>query len=147
MNNRERGVFLSNIIRGSKYSLVSIISFGMEEAILALGLFLFGTVYIIPINVAAVFFSVAFGFFANESWTVRHEGDHSGMWKGILARLLKFEIIYAAGSAVGIIIQLLIFYRFGINPVIANVGGALAAYPLNYVISLLYVWRIKVWRQ
>lgn len=147
MKGAEKGVFISNVIRGSKYSLVSIVSFGMEEAILAFGLFLFGTAYIIPVNIAAVFFSVAFGFFANEVWTVRHEGDHSGMRIGIIIRLLKFEIIYAAGSALGVIVQLLIFYNFGINPVIANIGGALAAYPLNYVISLLYVWRIRVWKK
>lgn len=140
-------VLISNIIRGSKFSTVSIISFGLEEAILAWGLFAFGVYYIIPINVAAVFFSVAFGFLANEWWTVRNEGNHGGERVGLLIRLIKFELIYAAGSAVGIIVQLLIYYNFGINPVIANIGGALAAYPLNYVISLLYVWRIRVWRQ
>lgn len=147
MKRNGRGVLFSNMIRGSKYSVVSVVSFGLEEAILALGLFLFGITYIIPTNIAAVFFSVAFGFIANEVWTVRHEGDHSGLRRGLILRMLKFEVIYAAGSALGIIVQLLIFYTFGINPVIANIAGALAAYPLNYVISLLYVWRIRVWKQ
>lgn len=140
-------VFFSNLIRVSKFSAVSIGSFGLEEAILAGGIYGFGFSYIIPVNIAAVFFSVAAGFLANEWWTVRHEGDHTGARRGLLIRLAKFEIVYAAGSAVGIIVQLLIYYRFGINPVIANIAGALVAYPVNYVISLLYVWRIKVWKQ
>lgn len=140
-------ILISNLIRGSKFSTISLISFGLEEAILAAGLFLFGLFYIVPVNIAAVFFSVAFGFLANEWWTVRHEGDHGGGRRGLVIRLIKFEVIYAAGSALGIIVQLLIYYHFGINPVIANLGGALAAYPLNYIISLLYVWRIKVWRR
>ncbi len=147
MKNGRYAVLISNLIRGSKFSVVSVVSFGIEEAILAGGLYGFGFKYIIPVNIAAVFFSVAFGFLANEWWTVRHEGYHGGALWGLVARLLKFEIIYAAGSAIGIIVQLLIYYNFGINPVIANIAGALVAYPVNYVISLLYVWRIRVWLQ
>ncbi len=144
---RRYRVILANFIRGSKYSVVSVASFGLEELILAAGLFFFTVRFIIPVNVAAVFFSVAFAFFANEYWTVRREGDHSGQRRGLTVRLLKFEVVYAAGSAVGILVQLFIYYRFGINPVISNIGGALAAYPMNYLTSLLYVWRIRAWKE
>lgn len=140
-------ILLSNIIRGTKFSFVSVSSFGVEEAILAGGLFFFGVYYIIPVNVAAVFFSVAFDFMLNEHWTVRHEGYHGGGLRGLIFRLFRHEMVYAAGSAVGIIVQLLIFYYFGINPVLANIGGALVAYPMNYVISMFIVWKIRVWRQ
>lgn len=149
MISMERGryrVIISNLIRGSKFSSVSVASFGLEEAVLGFGILAFTTRYLIPINVAAVFFSVAFGFIANEFWTVRHEGNHAGMRRGLIIRLLKFEVVYAAGSALGIIVQILIYRYFGIHPVLANVGGALAAYPLNYVTSMLFVWRIRVWR-
>lgn len=140
-------ILISNIIRGTKFSFVSVSSFGVEEAILAGGLFLAGVRYIIPVNIAAVFFSVAFDFMLNEHWTVRHEGYHGGGRSGLVFRLFRHELVYAAGSAVGIIVQLLIFYTFGINPVLANIGGALVAYPMNYVISMYIVWRIRVWRQ
>lgn len=147
MNVKRGGVLASNLIRGSKYSAVSVLSFGVEEGILALGLYTAGFYYIIPVNVAAVFTSVAFGFFLNEWWTVRNEGVHEGGRRGLFYRMLIFQIIYAAGSAVGILVQLAIYYAFGINPVIANIAGALAAYPMNYVTSLLVVWRIRVWKQ
>ncbi len=147
MNVRRHTVLLSNLIRGSKYSLVSILSFGVEEGVLAGVIYSFGFQYIVAANVAAVFTSVAFGFFLNEHWTVRNEGEHGGGYRGLIIRMLLFQVIYALGSAVGILVQLFLYYTFGINPVIANIGGALAAYPMNYVISLLYVWRIKVWRQ
>lgn len=140
-------MLIANLVRGSKYSLVSLLSFGLEELILGLGLYLFGISSLVPSNVAAVFLSVAFAFFANEYWTVSKQGDHSGFRKGLLARLLKFELVYAAGSAIGVIVQVLIWHYFGINPVIANVGGAAVAYPVNYLISLLYVWRIRAWRE
>lgn len=140
-------ILVSNVIRGTKFSFVSVSSFGVEEAILAGGLFIFGAHFIVPVNIAAVFLSVAFDFMLNEHWTVRHEGYHGGGAKGLVFRLFRHEMVYAAGSAVGIIVQLFIFYTFGINPVLANVGGALAAYPMNYVISMLIVWKIKVWRQ
>lgn len=146
MAEHRRRVLIANVIRGSKFSLVSLFSFGIEEAVLAGGLLALGNGYLIPINVAAVFTSVAIGFLFNEYWTVRREGYHGGYARGLVLRLLKFELVYAAGSALGIVVQLLIFHTFGLHPVLSNIVGALAAYPLNYFTSMLYVWRIKVWR-
>lgn len=143
---RRKRILVSNAIRGSKFSLVSIFTFGIEEAVLGGGIIFLGTSYLIPINVAAVFTSVAVGFFLNENWTVRHEGFHGGLVIGLVWRLFKFEAVYAAGSALGIVVQLLIYHNFGLHPVLSNIVGALAAYPLNYVTSMLYVWKIKVWR-
>lgn len=139
-------ILISNAIRGSKFSLVSLLSFGIEEFVLGGGIYLIGTAYLVPINVAAVFTSVAVGFMLNENWTVRNEGFHGGMLPGLIWRLFKFEVVYAAGSALGIIVQLLIYHNFGLHPVLSNIVGALAAYPLNYFTSMLYVWRIRVWK-
>lgn len=146
MAGSRRTVLIANAIRGSKFSLVSIFSFGIEEAVLGSGLFLLGTGFIIPINVASVFTSVAVGFFFNEYWTVRHEGYHGGRQRGLVLRLLRFELVYAAGSALGIVVQILIFHHYGLHPVLSNIVGALAAYPLNYFTSMLLVWKIKVWK-
>lgn len=146
MPDERKRVLIANAIRGSKFSIVSLFSFGIEEAVLATGLFFLGTVLIIPINVLAVFTSVAIGFYFNEYWTVRNEGYHGGYYTGLLIRLLKFEVVYAAGSALGIVVQLLIFHQFGLHPVLSNIVGALAAYPLNYFTSMLLVWRIKIWK-
>lgn len=141
-----RRILIANAIRGSKFSLVSIFTFGIEELVLGGGIYLVGTAYLIPINIAAVFTSVAVGFILNEYWTVRHEGFHGGMFLGLIWRLFKFEAVYAAGSALGIVVQLLIYHNFGLHPVLSNIVGALAAYPLNYFTSMLYVWKIKVWK-
>lgn len=146
MADERRRIIIANAIRGSKFSLVSIFSFGIEEGVLASGIFLFGTLYLILVNVVAVFTSVAVGFIFNEYWTVRNEGYHGGLITGLVWRLLKFEVVYAAGSALGIVVQLLIFHNFGLHPVLSNIIGALAAYPLNYFTSMLYVWKIKVWK-
>lgn len=139
-------ILIANAIRGSKFSLVSVFTFGIEELVLGGGILLLGTTYLIPINIAAVFTSVAVGFILNEYWTVRHEGFHGGMILGLIWRLFKFEVVYAAGSALGILVQLLIYHHYGLHPVLSNIIGALAAYPLNYVTSMLYVWKIRVWK-
>lgn len=136
---------MANIIRGTKFSFISLFSFGIEEFVLWAGLVLAGMRYLILTAAVSVVVSVAAGFLLNEWWTVRKEGEHGGALKGLMIRLAKFEIVYALGSAVGIVVMLLIVWAFGINPVIANLGGAIAAYPLNYVISMLYVWRIRIW--
>ncbi len=144
---RNKIVLITNIIRGSKYSIVSIISFGIEEGVLAAVLYSVGLGYIILANIAAIFISVAFSFFMNEWWVVKNEGYHGMGMAGLIVRMLKFQAIYAFGSAVGVITQLIIYHFSGINPVIANIGGAIIAYPINYVFSLLIVWKIRIWKE
>lgn len=133
-----------NIIRGLKFTIAGGTGFFIAEALIALGILIAGLPYLVEINIIAAVLSIAGGFFINEYWTSRNEGDHTGNIGGLLFRLLKFEMVYALGNALSIEVQLFLYHTFNIYPLLGNIAGAAAALPVNYVISMLAVWRIKL---
>lgn len=133
-----------NIIRGFKFALAGGAGFIVAEFILFLGLVIVGVSYIVAIDVFAGVLSVAFGFVINEYWTSRNEGDHSGKKKGFAFRLVKFELVYGLGNIISFGVQILLLQKFGLDPLIGNIAGAIAALPVNYFISMLAVWRIRL---
>jgi putative flippase GtrA len=132
-----------SIRRALFFSVIGGLGFLAAEAIIYFGVRLTGLDYIVPINVVAALTSVSIGFFLNEHLTVRGEGDHTGGPKGVLYRLLKFQLIFALGNAISISVQLLLLNWFGVIPVIGNIVGAIVAFPVNYSVSMLYVWKIR----
>lgn len=139
-------ILISNIIRIFKFGMVGILTFGIEETVIGLGFTFFGPQYLIPVNAVSIVSSVTVSFLINENWTVRHEGFHGGQILGLLWRWLKFQGVYIAGSLVGLYVQLSVYHHYGIHPVIANMLGALAGYPLNYFSTMIFVWKIKFWK-
>ena len=133
-----------NLKRGSKFVIAGGSGFLTAELILFIGLRLAGIAYLVEINIVAAILSVTLGFFINEYWTSRNEGNHEGGYLGLSTRLVKFQLIYALGNVVSILTQLFLVYTFGISPLIGNVFGAIAALPVNYAISMILVWRIKL---
>lgn len=149
MTGEEKGrwnVLISNIIRVAKFSTVGIFTFGIEETVIGLGYTFLGPAYLIPVNVLSILLSVTASFLLNENWTVRHEGYHGGYFVGLAWRWLKFQGVYVVGSAVGVIVQLTIYHTYGLHPVLANMVGALAGYPINYFSTMFFVWKIRFWR-
>lgn len=133
-----------NIIRGVKFTVAGGAGFFIAEGLIATGILIAGLPYILEINIVAAVLSIAGGFFINEYWTSKNEGDHSGNILGIFARLFKFELVYALGNAISIAVQLYLFHTFNIYPLIGNIAGAAVALPVNYFVSMLVVWRIKL---
>lgn len=133
-----------NVVRGFKFALAGGTGFFIAESLIFLGLVLVGDTYLIEINVVAAILSVAGGFFINEYWTSRNEGEHGGRMSGLVFRLFKFELVYALGNAISIAVQLFLFYEFSIYPLIGNIAGALVALPVNYFVSMVVVWRIRL---
>lgn len=139
-------IIVSNIIRIFKFGLVGILTFSIEESVIGIGYTFLGSAYLIPVNVLSVLSSVTASFLLNENWTVRHEGYHGGQFIGLLWRWVKFQGVYVAGSAVGVLVQLHIYHTYGLHPILANMVGALAGYPLNYFSTMIFVWKIRFWR-
>lgn len=133
-----------NIVRGIKFVIAGGTGFFIAEGLILAGLLLVGEGYLLEINVFAAILSVAGGFLINEYWTSRNEGDHGGNFKGLVFRLFKFELVYALGNAISISVQLLLFYHFGIYPLLGNIAGAVVALPVNYLVSMVVVWRIRL---
>lgn len=143
---RRLKILISNLIRVIKFSAVGITTFGIEESVIGLGYTFLGPQYLIPVNAVSIVSSVTVSFLLNENWTVRHEGFHGGEFVGLLWRWLKFQGVYLAGSLVGLLVQLSIYHKYGLHPIFANMVGALAGYPLNYFSTMIFVWKIKIWK-
>lgn len=133
-----------NLVRGLKFTIAGGTGFFIAEALIFIGLVAVGTAYLVEINVFAAILSIAGGFFINEYWTSRNEGNHEGNILGLLFRLFKFELVYGMGNVISIAVQLFLFYDFGVYPLIGNIAGAIAALPVNYFVSMVVVWRIKL---
>lgn len=133
-----------NIVRGFKFTVAGGTGFLIAELILFIGLVTAGAAFLVEIDIVAFVTSVAAGFFINEYWTSRNEGYHGGKITGLAVRLLKFELVYALGNAVSIAVQLLLYYDLSINPLLGNIAGAIAALPVNYIVSMVVVWRISL---
>ncbi len=133
-----------NIVRGLKFTIAGGAGFFIAEGLIGLGILAVGLQYLVEINIVAAILSIAGGFFINEYWTSRNEGDHSGSILGLVARLLKFELVYGVGNAISISVQLFLYSSFGIYPLLGNIAGAVAALPVNYLISMMVVWRIRL---
>jgi len=140
------------ILRLAQFGIAGIIGFLVLECILIAGLYaLFGSTAIpgdfaaspslLALDVFASVVGVFVGFFVNEKTTVRRMGFGRKGPRGTLGRLLKFEGVYAVGSAITIGVQLALLATLTLSPALGNIIGAIAAYPVSYVISMRVVWK------
>ncbi|MGI0081631.1 MAG: GtrA family protein [Nitrososphaerales archaeon] len=142
------------IFRAIKFGIAGIVGFIIAEVILALGVLVlydkisvpsgdYSSIPLILLNVVAFGTAVTAGFFVNESITVRDEREPGGR-KRILVRLLKFQLAYLAGNIVTIVVQLALLGALAVTPILGNIVGAIVAFPFSYLISMRFVWNIKV---
>jgi putative flippase GtrA len=140
------------ILRAAKFGVAGIVGFAVLEAIVVAGLYaiygkfdipgsLFTSPVLIALDVAASAIGVVVGFFVNEKITVVDRVPAAG---GTLLRLAKFEVVYAAGSAITIGVQLALLAVLSVSPPIGNVVGAMVAFPPSYFISMRTVWKVKL---
>ena len=144
-----------HVFKVAKFAFASGAGFLLAEGILTLGvLLLYGKVTapadayssgsFLGIDVAALALGVALSFFLNEHFTVHHHRTHENSWSDRLPlRLLKFEGVNALGNVAIIAVQGALLLTLAITPVIGNVVGAIASYPITYLISMRFVWKTK----
>jgi len=127
--------------------------FVVAEALIVAGLYaVFGRLEIpgdmstsptlLGLDVLALGAGAVVSFALNERTTVRDvrtKGD--GGMGSTLARLVRFEGVSALGNAVVILVQLALLAGFGLTPAIGSVVGAVAGFPVSYLISMRAVWR------
>jgi len=141
-----------HFFRLAQFGIAGIIGFLVLEAILVAGLYaLYGNANIpsdlasspelLSLDIFASVVGVVVGFFVNERTTVRGVARREKGWKDTLVRLGKFEGVYALGSAITIAVQLTLLAWMSLSPAVGNIVGAVAAYPVSYLISMRYVWR------
>ena len=142
-----------DIFKIAKFALAGVSGFIVSEIILLLGLLTLFVNLNVPsgayfsptllgLNVLAVGVGITVAFFINERITVRVRNDprRKGA-KQLIVRLLKFEAVNGGGSAIGVAVQLFLLRTFSISPALGNVVGAIAGYPIMYLVSMRFVWK------
>jgi putative flippase GtrA len=140
------------LLRLAQFGIAGIIGFLVLEGILVAGLYaIYGTTAIpsdfasspslLALDICASVIGVVVGFFVNERTTVRKMNFVRSGPRDTLVRLLKFEGVYAFGSAITIVVQLGLLAAFTLSPALGNIIGAIVAYPVSYVISMRVVWK------
>ena len=140
------------LLRAAQFGIAGVIGFLVLEGILIAGLYaLYGTTALpgnfasspslLALDIFASVVGVVVGFFVNERTTVRKMNLERKGAKGTLLRLLKFEAVYALGSAITIMVQLALLAAFALSPALGNIAGAVAAYPVSYLLSMRVVWK------
>ncbi|MHB8567868.1 MAG: GtrA family protein [Nitrososphaerales archaeon] len=137
----------SELFRAAKFGIAGAVGFLVAEVILTAGIFAvyhnlnvnsaaYSSPTLLGLNVLAFGVGVTVSFFINERITVRVKSAET------IIRLLKFQLVYVAGNAVTIGVQLFLLKAFSLTPSLGNIMGAIIAFPLSYFISMRYVWKV-----
>ncbi len=146
--NRRYGVF-----RAAEFGIAGAVGFLVAEGITVAGLYaiyggaevpggVYGSPALLALDVVAFVVGVTVGFVVNERTTVRRtvEGERGGVRRA-LVRLAKFQGVYAVGNAITIGVQLILLAELALSPAVGNIVGAVAAFPVSYLISMRVVWK------
>ena len=132
-----------NMKRSIKFSISGWVGFGFVELLTYLLFHILKLSNILSVS-ASFLTGVAIEYLINEFWTTREAGIHSGSYSGILRRMIKFEFINLGGTALSISIQYILFIIFNLDPLIGNLIGSAASFPLNYYLQMKKTWGIDI---
>ena len=138
-----KDMIAKNFHRSIKFSISGWIGFGFVELLTYLLFHLLKLSNLISVS-ASFLTGVAIEYLINEFWTTREAGIHSGSYSGILRRMVKFEFINLGGTALSISIQYTLFLTFKLDPLIGNLIGSAASFPINYYLQMKKTWGIDI---
>jgi len=151
---KKHGVF-----RVVRFAAASSTGFLVNEAIVVMGvLVLYRTIKvpsfsqsglnILGLDALALGIGDTVAFVINERVTVKGLGEEKR--KGRLRwsiRWSEYQLTSLLGNAMVVGIQLSLFATTSLSPVFGNVVGALVSYPVTYVVSMHYVWRVRAFNK
>ncbi len=138
-----KAMVAKNFHRSIKFSISGWIGFGFVELLTYLLFHILKLSNILSVS-ASFLTGVAIEYLINEFWTTREAGIHDGNYSGILKRMVKFEIINLGGTTLSISIQYALFIIFNLEPLIGNLIGSAASFPLNYYLRIKKTWGIDI---
>ena len=144
------GSFYTGLFKILTFGISSGIGFLVAEGILVVGTFFtFGSIKVkiplspspalLAIDIFALSVGVTVSFFINQTsfkWAELIDPAHA-----LIRRFMKFQLVSWGGNALIIGVQLLLWREFSLSPTIGNILGALATFPLAYLVSMRYVWK------
>lgn len=145
------------IFRAAKFGVATSAGFLVNDAILVLGIFAVYriiempslidpafTLTVVGLNAFSLLIGTTVAFVVNERVTVRagDRGPTAG-WRGVTSRWARYQAVAFAGNLVVIGVQFALLAGISLHPALGNVVGAVAAYPMTYVISMRFVWSVN----
>lgn len=145
------------MFRAAKFGVATSAGFLVNDAILVLGIFAVYRIVALPslidpsftltvlvLNVLSLSIGDTVAFLLNERVTVkvRALGPSAGR-SGILSRWVRYQAVAFTGNVVVVGVQLALLAGVSLHPALGDVVGALAAYPMTYVISMHFVWSVR----
>jgi dolichol-phosphate mannosyltransferase len=120
-----------------KYCTVGISGVFVNEFFLFFFTEFAGLFYLVS-SVIAVEISIISNFTWNELWTFR---DRAQIHKTFPKRLVKFNLVAAAGIILNVLILYLVTALFGLHYLLSNLFGIAAATLWNYFVNLKWTWK------
>jgi putative flippase GtrA len=138
-----------------KFALATGIGFLIAEAILVMGLIFFYNTTKIPsetyssftilgLNALAFGLGVTIAFVINERVTVSGESEQRSGLVSWFGRWGKYQLASLLGNVITVLIQLVLLAAMSLSPVFGNIIGAVVSYPLTYIVSMRFVWKIHL---
>jgi putative flippase GtrA len=141
-----------------RFAVASGTGFLIAEAIIVLGVIAFYHTTTVPglsdssptilgLDALALVTGVTAAFLINERVTVRGLGEERRKGRANwLVRLCKYQLVSLLGNVAIVGVQLALLATVSLSPVFGSIVGAVVSYPVTYVVSMLFVWRVRPFR-
>jgi putative flippase GtrA len=143
------------IFRAARFALASGIGFLIAEALLVLGViffyhttsvpsFAYSSADVLGLDALAFGIGVTAAFVINERVTVNGKGEERRRGRANWAvRWGKYQLASLLGNVLIVGIQLALLATVSLSPVYGSVVGAIVTYPVTYVVSMHFVWKVR----
>ena len=156
LNGLERRFGVFRVVR---FAVASGTGFLVNEMVVVLGVVLLyhsirvpsfsnSSLSILELDALALGIGDTVAFLINERVTVRGLGEERK--KGRLhwsVRWGEYRLTALAGNLMIVVVQLTCLATISLSPVFGNMIGAVVSYPVTYVVSMRYVWRVKAFSE
>jgi putative flippase GtrA len=150
----------NGIFRIAKFAIAAGVGFLVAEGILVLGVFIFYHTTSVPslafsspsllgLDALAFGVGVTVAFVINERVTVKGQGEEVRKRGAVnwLVRWGKYELANLLGNVLIVVVQLVLLATVSLSPVFGSIVGAILSYPVTYLVSMRFVWRVHPLRQ
>ncbi len=136
-----------------RFAVASGIGFLIAEAILVLGVVatyhttkvpgLSESPTVLGLDALGLATGVTAAFLINERVTVKGVGEERRRGRvNWLVRLCKYQLVSLLGNLMIVGVQMALLATASLSPVFGSVLGAVVSYPVTYVVTMRFVWRV-----
>ena len=144
-------------LRFVEFAMATGAGFMLNLAILALGVVaLFHSIAVSPtvnpspailgLDVLALGTGDSLAFVMNEEVTVRGEIEEAKGASQWLTRWGKYQLTAFMGNIIIALVQVSLLLAFGLTPAFGSIIGAAFSYPITYMVSMRFVWKVRAFR-